>query len=80
VAALQVPTLIACGDADGFSPAHAVEMFALLGGGQRDAGWGGEDRPQSQLAILPGVDHYSIFMRVDLLLPTILPFLDAPVA
>ena len=78
VAALQLPVLIIAADADGFSPAHAAEMFALLGGGQRDAGWDGSQRPQSQLAILPGVTHYSIFMRTDLLVPCVLPFLDAP--
>ena len=35
-------------------------MFALLGGGQRDAGWDGSGRPKSRLAILPGVTHYSM--------------------
>jgi pimeloyl-ACP methyl ester carboxylesterase len=78
VAALKVPTQIILGDADNISPAHAVEMFGLLGGGKGDGGLGG--RPASQLAILAGVDHYSIFMRADLLLPVILPFLDVSTA
>jgi hypothetical protein len=48
-------------DADIFPPAHAVEMFGLLGGGQRDGGWDGSGRPKSRLAILPGLTHYTIF-------------------
>ena len=57
---IKARTLIVAGDADIFPPAHAVEMFALLGGGQRDAGWDGSGRPKSRLAILPGVTHYSM--------------------
>ncbi len=60
VRALQVPTLIACGDADMAPPSHFVEAFGLLGGGQRDGGWMGEGRPAGghQLLILPGRTHY----------------------
>lgn len=60
VRALQVPTLIACGDADMAPPSHFVEVFGLLGGGQRDGGWMGEGRPAGghQLLILPGRTHY----------------------
>jgi len=57
---IKARTLIVAGDADIFPPAHAVEMFSLLGGGQRDAGWDGSGRPRSRLAILPGVTHYSM--------------------
>jgi pimeloyl-ACP methyl ester carboxylesterase len=60
IAAIEARTLIVAADADMFPPAHAVEMFGLLGGGQRDGGWDGSGRPQSQLAILPGQTHYSI--------------------
>jgi pimeloyl-ACP methyl ester carboxylesterase len=76
VKALQVPTLVICGDADGFPPSHAVEMYGLLGGGKGDPGWDGSQRPHSQLAILPGVSHYESFMRADLLIPAVIPFLD----
>jgi len=34
--------------------------------------------PASQLAILPGTSHISLVDRVDLLIPTITAFLDAP--
>lgn len=44
-------------------PRHYVEVFELLGGGQRDGGWMGEGRPEGghALAILPGLTHYNIF-------------------
>jgi hypothetical protein len=35
-------------------------------------------RPTSQLAILPATTHFTIIDRTDLLLPIIIPFLDAP--
>ena len=79
VRGLQVPTLFACADADMFPPSHAVEVFALLDGGQRDGGWMGEGRPAGghALAILPGLTHYSIGAS-PLLATTALSFLDAP--
>jgi len=60
-AGIGATTLVVAGDADIFPPAHAAEMFALLGGGQRDGGWDGSGRPKSQLAIVPGVTHYTMF-------------------
>jgi len=77
--ALQVPTLYVAADADMFPPSHAVEAFELLGGGQRDGGWMGEGRPAGghALAILPGLQHYTIFAS-PLLAETALAFLDAP--
>jgi pimeloyl-ACP methyl ester carboxylesterase len=79
VRGLQVPTLFACADADMFPPTHAVEVFELLGGAQRDGGWQGEGRPAGghALAILPGVTHYNIFMS-PVLAAAVLPFLDSP--
>jgi pimeloyl-ACP methyl ester carboxylesterase len=75
VSALKTPTLIIAGDSDSFPPSHAAEFFSLLGGGQADAGWNGENLILSQLAILPGVTHYNIVFRADLLLPVLSPFL-----
>ena len=62
VRSLNVPTLIACGDADMAPPSHYVDVFKLLGGGLRDGGWMGESRPKGghALAILPGLTHYNI--------------------
>jgi pimeloyl-ACP methyl ester carboxylesterase len=79
IAGIRATTLVVAGDADIFPPAHAVEMFALLGGGQRDGGWDGSGRPTSRLAILPGLTHYTIFSD-PALAATVIPFLDEPVA
>jgi pimeloyl-ACP methyl ester carboxylesterase len=76
-AAIQLPVMIAVGDADAVRPAHAVEMFALLGGGQRDAGWDGSGVPNARLAILPGTTHYNIFSS-PALAAAVISFLDTP--
>lgn len=75
VAAIKAPTLIIAGDADIFPPSHAVELFGLLGGGKKDPGWDGAGRPKSQLAILPGLTHYNLFVS-PALAATAIPFLD----
>jgi pimeloyl-ACP methyl ester carboxylesterase len=76
---IKATTLIVAGDADIFPPAHAVEMFGLLGGGKRDGGWDGSGRPKSRLAILPGVTHYDMAIA-PALVPTVIAFLDDPTA
>ena len=75
IAGIKARTLIVAADADIFPPAHAVELFGLLGGGQRDGGWDGSGRPASRLAILPGLTHYTIF-SAPALAATVIPFLD----
>jgi pimeloyl-ACP methyl ester carboxylesterase len=75
IAGIKATTLIVVGDADIFPPAHAVELFGLLGGGHRDGGWDGAGRPKSRLAILPGLTHYTIF-NAPALAATVIPFLD----
>ncbi|MBZ0284312.1 MAG: alpha/beta hydrolase [Anaerolineae bacterium] len=77
VASIKTPTLIVVGDSDMLHPAHAVELFGLLGGGVPGDFVG---LPQSQLAVLPATSHFSILYRADLLLPVVVPFLDAPSA
>ncbi len=74
---IKAPTLIIAADSDLFPPSHAVELFGLLGGGQRDGGWDGSGMPASQLSILPGQTHYNIFMS-PAVYTTALAFLDAP--
>lgn len=71
------PLILLHGDADSIPPAHAARFFALLGGGQADAGWDGSNMLTSQLAILPGTTHYNIFAS-PAMASTIIPFLDAP--
>ena len=60
VAALPMPVMLVFGDADSIPPSAAAEFHALLGGGQRDAGWDGSGLGRSRLAILPGATHYDI--------------------
>jgi pimeloyl-ACP methyl ester carboxylesterase len=75
VAKIKATTMIVAADADIFPPAHAVEVFGLLGGGQRDAGWDGSGRPKGRLAILPGLTHYTIG-SAPALSAAVIPFLD----
>ena len=75
IGSIKATTLIVAGDADIFPPAHAVEMFGLLGGGKQDGGWDGSGRPKSRLAILPGVTHYSMAIA-PALAPTVIQFLE----
>lgn len=76
IRAIQTPTLLILGDSDIVRPEYAVEMFRLLSGSR--ASGGAVSRPQTQLAVLPGVTHFDILSRLDLLLPVVLPFLDGP--
>ena len=75
VAKIEATTLVVAGDADIFPPAHAVEVFGLLGGGKGDPGWDGSGRPKSQLAILPGVTHYTMG-SAPALSAVVIPFLN----
>jgi pimeloyl-ACP methyl ester carboxylesterase len=77
IAGIKAPTMVVAGDADIFPPAHAVEFFGLLGGGQCDGGWDGSGRPKSRLAILPGLTHYTI-ASAPALASAVIPFLDEP--
>ncbi len=63
VRSIKVPTLVVAADCDMAPPSHYVEVFGLLGGGERDGGWMGEGRPEGghRLAILPGLTHYNVF-------------------
>ena len=72
---LPMPVMIVAGDADGLPPSHAVDFFALLGGGLRDAVYDRSGMTHHRLAILPGVTHYDINL-VPTLADTAIPFLD----
>jgi hypothetical protein len=74
VGASATEVMLVCGDSDMFRPEHIVEMYKLLGGGQRDAGWQREYLSKHRLAILPNVTHYDMFLS-PALVPTVLPFL-----
>ncbi|GAA4567818.1 alpha/beta hydrolase [Micromonospora coerulea] len=74
VAALAMPVLLVFADADSIPVTHMAEFFGLLGGGHRDAGWDGSDRPAARLAVLPGLTHYDI-IAAPALPAAVLPFL-----
>ncbi|MBQ1046590.1 MULTISPECIES: alpha/beta fold hydrolase [unclassified Micromonospora] len=77
VAALPMPVLLVFADADEIPVRHAAEFFGLLGGGHRDAGGDGTDRPASRLAVLPGLTHYDV-LTSPALPAAVLPFLTHP--
>jgi pimeloyl-ACP methyl ester carboxylesterase len=77
VAAIKEPAMLVFADADAIRTAHIMEFYGLLGGGTRDAGLDGSGRPVAQLAILPGLTHYSIGSS-PALSTAVTPFLDAP--
>ncbi|MGH2538623.1 MAG: alpha/beta fold hydrolase [Candidatus Promineifilaceae bacterium] len=79
IAAVQAPTLLVVGDADGIRTSHTVQFFELLGGGQADPGWDRAGMPKARLAILPDRTHYDI-LQSPLLVPAVTSFLDAPLA
>ena len=76
VAAIHSPTMLVFADADAVRLQHIVEFYSLLGGGQRDAGLDGSLRSVNELAILPGLTHYTI-VAAPVLVETVTPFLDA---
>jgi pimeloyl-ACP methyl ester carboxylesterase len=75
VAKLTMPVLLVFGDTDSVRYEHIVEFYRLVGGAQGDANWDHSRMPQSQLAILPGMSHYSI-LSSPLLAHAVIPFLD----
>jgi len=79
ISALKAPSLLVFGDQDAVRPAHAVQFFELLGGGQKDGGWDGSGASSAKLAILPGLTHYNIFSS-PALVSAVMPFLDAPIS
>lgn len=66
VRGLPMPVLLVYADADSIPPSSAAEFYALLGGGQRDAGWDASARPAAQLAILPDRTHYDVVSAPEL--------------
>lgn len=72
---LKMPVMIIFGDSDMYLPEHMIEFYKLMGGGQRDGGWMGENMSQNRLAILPGLTHYNIFMS-PVLSSTVLTFMN----
>ena len=71
---IAAPTLITIGDCDMVTFEDAVTFLRLRGG---DVNGDFDGVPASQLAVFPGTTHFSGLARTDLVLATVLPFLDA---
>ena len=68
--------MLVCADGDSVKPAHALEFFSLLGGGQQDSGLDGSLRPAARLAIMPGMSHHNVLTSPGLV-DMLTSFLDA---
>ncbi len=75
VRGIASPTMLVFADHDMIYTSHMAEFFGLLGGGQKDAGWMGENMTPHRLAVLPGLTHYNVFLSPGLP-EVILSFLD----
>lgn len=73
--AIETPFLNIVGDADAIELDHALELLRLMGG---DLNGDFAGVPASRLGIVPGATHLNILTRVDILVPMILPYIDAP--
>jgi pimeloyl-ACP methyl ester carboxylesterase len=71
-------TMIIVGDADGVELEHAVELFKLRGGGDRQAAARGilTEAPRARLAILPATSHIGIMAEAERVAELATPFLD----
>jgi pimeloyl-ACP methyl ester carboxylesterase len=78
VSAIKTPTILIFADADSIMPAHIVEFYGLLGGGKKDAGLDGTERSVTQLAIFPGVTHYTV-LSSPAFATTVISFLRTPI-
>ncbi|BBY30285.1 alpha/beta fold hydrolase [Mycolicibacterium sediminis] len=75
---ITAPTMVIVGDADGVRLDHALEMFALRGGGDADAAASGvlSHVPPARLVVLPAMSHVGISAESDVLVPMVSAFLD----
>ncbi len=71
-------TMIVVGDADAVELDHAIELFKLRGGVDKEVAAQGfmTEAPRARLAILPGTTHIGIMANADLIAALAVPFLD----
>lgn len=71
-------TMVVVGDADGVQLDHAIELFVLRGGGDRETAVKGflAEAPRARLAVLPGTSHIGMLARPQLIVDVVTPFLD----
>jgi len=78
VRAIDDKTMIIVGDADGVQLEHAIELFKLRGGGDRETAARGflTGAPRARLAILPATSHIGIMAEAVRIAEFATPFLD----
>jgi pimeloyl-ACP methyl ester carboxylesterase len=78
IRAIDDKTMIIVGDADGMQLEHAVELFKLRGGGDREAAMRGflSEAPRARLAILPATSHVGLMAEAGRIAELATPFLD----
>jgi pimeloyl-ACP methyl ester carboxylesterase len=71
-------TMVVVGDADGIQLEHAIKLFVLRGGGDRQTAANGflAEAPRARLAVLPGTSHVGMMARPQLIVDVVTPFLD----
>lgn len=78
VRAIADKTMIITGDADSLALEHAIELFKLRGGGDRQAAARGflAGAPRARLAILPATSHVGLMAEAERIAALAAPFLD----
>jgi pimeloyl-ACP methyl ester carboxylesterase len=78
IRAIDDKTMIVVGDADGMALEHALELFKLRGGGDREAAKRGfmTEAPRARLAILPATSHVGLMAEAERIAELATPFLD----
>ena len=78
IRAIDDKTMIIVGDADGMQLEHAIELFKLRGGGDRETAARGflTGAPRARLAILPATSHVGLMAEAGRIAELATPFLD----
>ena len=78
VRAIDAPTMVIVGDADGVTLEHAIRMFELHGGRDRQAAATGvlTEVPPARLLILPATSHLGLMGQVGEIVQHVNDFLD----
>ena len=78
VRAMEAPTMVIVGDADGVTLEHAVRLFELRGGKDRRAAATGTltEVPRARLLVLPATSHLGLMGQVPEIVQHVNDFLD----
>ncbi|MFI5508342.1 alpha/beta fold hydrolase [Mycobacterium sp. NPDC051804] len=75
---ISAKTMVIVGDADGVTLEHAMAMFKLRGGCDKEAAATGvlQKTPDARLVVLPAMSHIGLSGESELLVPMVTAFLD----